>query len=44
MFRVSFSIGTHEFKQGDLLSQVIELADKNMYDDKIKIKKTITGI
>ncbi|MFT5660348.1 MAG: diguanylate cyclase [Sulfurimonas sp.] len=43
-FRISFSIGTYEFKKGDLLASVIEHADKNMYKDKIKIKKRITGI
>lgn len=43
-FRVSFSIGTQEFKQGDGLSTTIEKADKNMYDDKVQIKKRITGI
>jgi len=43
-FKVSFSIGTYEFEKGDTLSDTIELADKNMYDDKIKIKKVVTGI
>lgn len=43
-FRVSFSIGTYEFKEGDSLPDIIELADKNMYNDKIKIKQRITGI
>lgn len=43
-FRVSFSIGAYTFKEGEFLSDVIELADKNMYDDKVKIKKRITGI
>jgi diguanylate cyclase (GGDEF)-like protein len=43
-FKVSFSIGAHEFKKGDKLSEIIELADKNMYDDKIEIKKRVTGI
>ena len=43
-FRVSFSIGTYEFGEGDSLASVIELADKNMYDDKIKIKQRVTGI
>lgn len=43
-FRVSFSIGTYEFEDGDKLANVIELADKNMYNDKTKIKKRITGI
>ncbi|MDQ7061128.1 MAG: GGDEF domain-containing protein [Sulfurimonas sp.] len=43
-FRVSFSIGTYEFEEGDSLSSTIELADKNMYNDKVKIKTRITGI
>lgn len=43
-FRVSFSIGAYKFKEGDSLASVIELADKNMYDDKMKIKQRITGI
>lgn len=43
-FRVSFSIGAYTFKEGEVLPNVIELADKNMYDDKVKIKKRITGI
>jgi len=44
MFRVSFSIGIQPFKSDDLLATVIEDADKNMYEDKEKIKKRITGI
>ena len=43
-FRISFSIGSYEFKKGDDLSDVIEHADKIMYADKIKIKQRITGI
>lgn len=43
-FRVSFSIGTYEFEEGHVLSNTIALADKNMYDDKVKIKQRITGI
>ena len=43
-FRVSFSIGTYEFEEGDSLASVIELADKNMYTDKVKIKQIVTGI
>lgn len=43
-FKVSFSIGAYEFKAGNILSNVIEFADKNMYNDKTKIKKRITGI
>ncbi|WP_455755822.1 GGDEF domain-containing protein [Sulfurimonas sp.] len=43
-FRVSFSFGAIEFKENDMLNSVIEDADKNMYDDKIQIKKIVTGI
>ena len=43
-FRVSFSIGTYAFTKEDSLPNTIESADKNMYADKIEIKKTVTGI
>ena len=43
-FKVSFSFGAYEFKENDILADVIELADKNMYNDKIEIKKRVTGI
>ncbi len=43
-FKTSFSYGITPFKKGDELGTVIELADKNMYKDKIEIKKRITGI
>ncbi len=43
-FRVSFSFGASEFHTGDDLAETIENADKNMYDDKIKIKQRVTGI
>jgi len=43
-FKVSFSFGVCSFKKGDSLSDIIESADSNMYEDKIKIKKRITGI
>ena len=43
-FRVSFSYGGISFKKGSLLSNAIELADKNMYEDKIEIKKRVKGI
>jgi diguanylate cyclase len=43
-FKVSFSFGLTSFKTGDELALVIEEADKNMYEDKIAIKKRITGI
>lgn len=43
-FRVSFSFGAYQFKQGEELSDVINLADKDMYEDKVQIKKIVTGI
>ena len=43
-FRVSFSYGAAAFKKGDPLAETIEKADKNMYEDKIEIKKRVTGI
>ena len=44
VFRTSFSIGVTSFKSGDDLGTTIEIADKNMYEDKLIIKKRITGI
>lgn len=43
-FKVSFSVGVQEFKKGDSLSDIIEKADINMYNDKAEIKKRITWI
>jgi len=43
-FKVSFSFGATEYKTDDSLAQTIELADKNMYKDKLQIKKRVTGI
>jgi len=43
-FTVSFSIGAVNFTKGDNLASIIELADKNMYEDKLQIKKRVTGI
>ena len=43
-FTVSFSYGGVEFKIGDNIADTIALADKNMYEDKIQIKKRVTGI
>lgn len=43
-FRVSFSFGITKFKTNDPLAEVIEKADKKMYNDKIEIKKRVTGI
>lgn len=43
-FKVSFSFGLCEFKKCDDLNDIIELSDKIMYEDKIQIKKRVTGI
>ncbi|MDA3908452.1 MAG: diguanylate cyclase [Sulfurimonas sp.] len=43
-FHVSFSFGVKEYKAGQILLDVIESADKHMYEDKIEIKKRVTGI
>ena len=43
-FRTSFSFGAYEYKSGEALSEVLEKADQNMYDDKKAIKERITGI
>ena len=43
-FRVSFSIGVTPFQKGDDLTEVIERADVDMYDDKQQIKKSVRGI
>ncbi len=43
-FRVSFSFGVNEFRAGDNLTKIIESADKNMYRDKVEIKKRVIGI
>jgi len=44
LFRTSFSIGTSIFKKNDNINQIIQKADKEMYNDKIEIKKRVTGI
>ncbi len=43
-FRISFSIGIAEFKEGDSIDEVIERADKHMYEDKKAIKERVKGI
>jgi len=43
-FTLSFSFGITEFESSDELAKIIEDADKNMYDDKIQIKKRVPGI
>ena len=43
-FTVSFSFGIQQFCSGDVCIDILEAADKNMYEDKQLIKKRITGI
>jgi len=43
-FRISFSFGVREFKENDDLTDILELADNSMYDDKVQIKKRVKGI
>ena len=43
-FRVSFSFGITEFQANNEFITTIENADKNMYKDKIEIKKRVTSI
>jgi len=43
-FRTSFSIGVCSYSAGDNLGKTIEIADKSMYEDKLKIKKRVPGI
>ena len=40
-FHISFSFGVSEYKADSILSDVIEDADKQMYKDKIEIKKRV---
>ncbi|MBA1432314.1 MAG: GGDEF domain-containing protein [Epsilonproteobacteria bacterium] len=44
MFTLSFSFGISPFQTGDKLTEIIQKADENMYDDKVEIKKRIKGI
>lgn len=44
LFRTSFSIGVQNYMKGDTLGSIIEIADKNMYEDKLQIKQRISGI
>ena len=44
IFRTSFSFGNCTFQKDNNLAEVIEQADKDMYQDKIDIKKRIKGI
>ncbi len=43
-FKVCFSVGIETFQKDDSLIDVIDVADKNMYNDKIEIKKRVKGI
>lgn len=43
-FKVSFSLGLSAYKVDDNLSNIVEMADKDMYVDKEEIKKKIRGI
>lgn len=43
-FKVSFAFGTQEFKSTDRLMDVVEKADKKMYEDKTEIKMIVPGI
>ena len=43
-FKLSFSFGVQEFKTSNILTNVIDEADKKMYHDKISIKKRIPSI
>jgi GGDEF domain-containing protein len=42
MFKTSFSFGVSQFHENDSLIDIIELADRKMYDDKIAIKQRVT--
>ncbi|EQB35413.1 hypothetical protein M947_09020 [Sulfurimonas hongkongensis] len=44
MFQVSFSFGVSEYEASQKFSNIIEKADKNMYEDKMAIKQRVTGI
>ncbi|SFV67125.1 diguanylate cyclase (GGDEF domain) [hydrothermal vent metagenome] len=44
MFTLSFSFGITPFQAGEKLTEIIERADANMYDDKVRIKQKIKGI
>jgi diguanylate cyclase len=43
-FTVSFSFGLKEFHANEPCSDILDAADRNMYKDKIEIKKRITRI
>ena len=43
-FRVSFSIGVAKFSTEDHFNEIVDVADQDMYEDKIAIKKIVKGI
>jgi len=43
-FTVCFSFGVQKFSQDAICADVLELADKKMYADKLEIKKRVTSI
>ncbi|MCK9491086.1 MAG: GGDEF domain-containing protein [Sulfurimonas sp.] len=44
LFQASFSFGVSEYEASQNFSDIIEKADKNMYEDKMLIKQRVTGI
>lgn len=44
VFRTSFSIGLCAYSTSDSLAEIVEIADKKMYEDKLEIKKRVPGI
>jgi len=44
LFQASFSFGVSEYEASQKFSNIIEKADKNMYEDKMLIKQRVTGI
>lgn len=43
-FTLSFSFGLKAFKADDSFVDILEAADKSMYEDKVEIKKRVTSI
>jgi len=44
LFTVSFSFGLQKFDSNEVCTEVLEAADRHMYEDKISIKNRIKGI
>lgn len=40
-FKISFSYGISEFKRSNTIASIVQLADEEMYSDKIQIKKRL---